>query len=185
MDYSSFIYRSYTRCLETLVFFFKHLLLLLFLLVCSLIYFSELHIAMAPKDHKLGRLRQLQAFVRDPVRLQDLRGRSGDTLKAKLRKKVPRECTWQMFLQRTRFDADEQRVLDELSNLVTCRDDGLVGTSHGGASTTANTLDATTTVVPTVNSDRGNSLSTRKRARDKKTLSYGSWLWSAQHVGGR
>ena len=123
---------------------------------------------MAPKDHKLGRLRQLQALVRDPVRLQNLRGRSGDTLKAKLRVKVPGERTWQMFLHRTRFDADEQRVLDELNNLVTCRDDGLVGTSHGGASTTANTLDATTTAVPTVNSDRGNSLSTRKRARDKK-----------------
>ena len=73
-----------------------------------------------------------------------------------------------MFLHRTRFDADEQRVLDELNNLVTCRDDGLVGTSHAGASTTTNMLDATTTAVPMFNSDRGNSLSTRKRARDEK-----------------
>ena len=96
---------------------------------------------MDPKDHKLGRLRQLQAFVSDPVRIQNLRGRSGDTLKAKMRVKVLGE--------RTRFDADEQRVLDELNNLVTCRDDVLVGTSHGGASTTANTLDVTTTAVPT------------------------------------
>ena len=64
----------------------KHFLdICYFPLVRSLIYFSELHIAMAPKDYKLGRLRQLQAFIRDPVRLQDLRGRSGDTLKAKLR----------------------------------------------------------------------------------------------------
>ena len=145
----------------------------------SLIYFFELHIAMAPKDHKLGRLRQLQALVRDPVRLQNLRGRSGDTLKAKLRVKVLRERTWQVFLHRTRFDADEQRVLDELNNLVTCRDDGLVGTSHGGAYTTANTLDAPTTAMPTFNSDRGNSLSTRKRARNKKCspMEAGSPWW--------
>ena len=79
---------------------------------------------MAPKEHKLGRLRELQIFVRDPVRFQVLRGRSGDTLNAKLRMKVPGERTWQMFLHRTRFDADEQSVLDELSNLVTCKDDG-------------------------------------------------------------
>ena len=135
---------------------------------CSLIYFSELHIVMAPKDHKIRRLRELRTFVCDPVRLQNLRGRSGDTLKEKLRVKVPEERTWQKFLYRTRFDADEQRVLEELNNLVTCRDDGLVGTSHGGAYTAANTPDATTTAMPTFNSDRGNSLSTRKRARDKK-----------------
>ena len=90
---------------------------------------------MAPKDHKLGRLRQLQAFVRDPVRFQELRGRSGDTLKAKLRQKVPGERAWYDFLHRTRFDADEQRCLDELNNLVTCRYDGLIGTSYVGAST--------------------------------------------------
>ena len=73
---------------------------------------------MAPKDHKLGRLRQLQAFVSDSVRLQDLRGRRGDTLKAKLRTNVPGERTWYKFLHRTRFDANERRVLDELNNLV-------------------------------------------------------------------
>ena len=134
---------------------------------------------MAPKGHKIGRLRQLQTFVCDPVKLQELRGRSGDTLKAKLRVKVLRERTWQVFLHRTRFDADEQRVLDGLNNLVTCRDDGLVGTSHAGASTTANMLDATTTAVPMFNSDRGNSLSTRKRARDKKCspMEAGSPWW--------
>ena len=96
---------------------------------------------MAPKSHKIGRLRQLQTFVCDPVKLQELRGRSGDSLKAKLRQRVPGELTWQQFVHRTRFDANEQCILDELNNLVTCKDDSLIGTSHGGASTTANTVD--------------------------------------------
>ena len=70
---------------------------------------------MSEKYYRLGRLRQLRAFVSDSLRLQDLRGRRGETLRAKLRQKVPEERTWYSFLHRARFDADEQRVLDELN----------------------------------------------------------------------
>ena len=83
--------------------------------ICLYSFLTNSHIAMSEKYYRLGRLRHLRAFVSDPVKLQELRGRNGDTLKAKLRQNVPGERTWYSFLHRARFDADEQRVLDELN----------------------------------------------------------------------
>ena len=76
---------------------------------------------MAPKTYKLARLHELAAYVRQPDKLAELQGRSGNNLKEKLRQKwAPDKKMWYNSLDRSEgFYGEGEALLAELNAEVT------------------------------------------------------------------
>ncbi len=80
---------------------------------------ATLRPTMAPTVVKAAQLRQLKAFVSQPANLLELRGRSGETLKEKLRPSSVHERPWYDFLYDNVFTEEEQSFIDDMCAVVT------------------------------------------------------------------